>query len=163
MAQLSTPSTRGRKRHGLHIDMTPLVDLAFLLLTFFVLTRTLNKDYTLEVNKPEDKNGAVVDVSAERVLTLMLGAENKIYYERAREPMQTTDYSHQGIRKLLLDSKRDISRLVVIIKPMKESRYQNLVDILDEVSITKLSNYYLVKATHEDRERIARFNGVLSP
>src|ERR1700755_1207826 len=77
------------KKSSTKIDMTPMVDLAFLLLTFFMLTTTFNKPQTMEITmpekpKPEDKQPLVND---QKVLTLMLGKDNKIYwYIGVKEP-----------------------------------------------------------------------------
>lgn len=136
--------------------MTPMVDLAFLLLTFFVLTMTINKLYVLPVDKPEDDPAATRPaVKQERVLTILLGAEDKIYYFMSNNAPQTTYYNVSGIRKVILESKQQRADLVVLIKPMATSRYQNLVDIMDELSQAKLTNYYLVKPTREEQSLVA--------
>ena len=154
MAQVSTPRGRG-KRRSIHLDMTPMVDLAFLLLTFFVLTMTLNDQFVLEVNKPDDDNKTKrKEVKRERVLTLLLDAKDQIFYFQGDDPISTTSYGPTGIRKLISDSKVRHPDLVLLIKPTAKSRYQNLVDIMDEVDIAKLTDYYLVKDTPEDRAMI---------
>jgi biopolymer transport protein ExbD len=154
MAQVSTPGGRG-KRRSIHLDMTPMVDLAFLLLTFFVLTMTLNGQFVLQVNKPKDDDkGEQQVVKRERVLTLLLDANDQIFYFQGDDPVRRTGYGPNGIRKLIQDSQTKHPKLVVLIKPTARSRYQNLVDIMDEVDIAKLQYYYLVKDTPEDRALI---------
>lgn len=156
MAQISAPSGRGSRR-SLHIDMTPMVDLAFLLLTFFVLTMTINKKYALEIVKPEEDNTQdPPKVKQERVLTFLLGDDDRIYYFLGNDPVQITHYGETGIRKILTDARSTRSDLVLLVKPMSTSRYQNLVDILDEVHNAELKDYYIVKETPEDRALILK-------
>ncbi|MGC3948706.1 MAG: biopolymer transporter ExbD [Chryseolinea sp.] len=155
MAQITAPKGGRGSRRSLHIDMTPMVDLAFLLLTFFVLTMTINKKYALEIIKPdqEDDKKEPPLVKRERVLTLLLGDNDKIHYFLGDEAIKTTNYELDGIRHVLLDATSKRPDLIVLVKPMRTSRYQNLVDIIDEMDTTKL-RYYLVKETAEDRAMI---------
>ena len=155
MAQLS--ATRGRgKRHSLHLDMTPMVDLAFLLLTFFVLTMTLNEHHILEMQMPEqDLKTDPPPVKRERVLTLMLGEADKVYYYLGSDPVKTTDFRVDGIRQVIAQAMIKRNDLVILIKPGVKSRYQNLVDTIDEMDFAKMQRYYLVKETEEDRQLIA--------
>ena len=153
MAQLTSSPQRG-KRHTLHLDMTPMVDLAFLLLTFFVLTMTINEQHVLEMQMPEhDLKTDPPPVNRERVLTLLLGEKDLIYYFLGSERIQTTDYSR--VRNILAVALTRRPDLVILIKPTSRSRYQNLVDVIDEMNFAKMSRYYLVKETTEDRELIA--------
>ena len=155
MAQLSIPGGRGSRR-SLHLDMTPMVDLAFLLLTFFVLTMTINEEHVLKMQMPEqDTKTEPPEINQARVLTVLLGEANKVFYFQGSERVQVTDFAPTGIRKLLKESMIKRSDLVVLIKPTSKCRYQNLIDIMDEVRIAGLENYYVVKESAEDRE-IAR-------
>jgi biopolymer transport protein ExbD len=155
MAQLNAVPRRG-KRHSVHLDMTPMVDLAFLLLTFFVLTMTINEQHILEMQMPEqDVKTDPPPVRRERVLTLLLGGANKIYYFLGSDPVQTTDYSREGIRTVLAAALIKRHDLIVLIKPTSRSRYQNLVSIIDEMMFARMKRYYLVKETREDRRLIA--------
>jgi len=159
MAQLSAAPGRG-KRHSLHLDMTPMVDLAFLLLTFFVLTMTINKQYVLKIEMPEhDLKTEPPPVKRERVLTLLLGEANQIYYFLGGDPVQKTDYSTDGVRKIISAAMIKRNDLVVLIKPTAKSRYLNLVDIIDEMHFAEMQHYYLVKETAEDRQLIAEAFG----
>src|SRR6187551_1112293 len=92
------------KKGSTWIDMTPMVDLAFLLLTFFVMTTTLNKPQTMEITMPEKpKEGEKLpEVNEKHVLTLVLGEDDKVYwYIGITNPtVEVTDFSSEGIRKL---------------------------------------------------------------
>jgi biopolymer transport protein ExbD len=146
------------KKTSTRIDMTPMVDLAFLLLTFFVMTTTLNKPQTMEITMPEkpkaeDKQPVV---NEKRVLTLVLGAENKVYwYLGITDPkVELSNFSNDGIRKVLLQQNSQIKEMVVLIKPSDESKYKNVVDILDEMNISNIARFALVDITSVDKELI---------
>lgn len=113
------------KKHGAHIDMTPMVDLGFLLLTFFVLTSQFSKPKTMEINmpvKPKDTTNTT-KIDDETAMTLLLTEkEDKIYYYYGKfKPetsiLKTMDYSKDGIRKVLLKRNEDVIKQ---IKELKE-------------------------------------------
>lgn len=113
------------KKHGAHIDMTPMVDLGFLLLTFFVLTSQFSKPKTMEINmpvKPKDTLNTT-KIDDETALTLLLTEKaDKVYYYYGKfKPetsiLKTTNYSKEGIRKVF--RKRNES-VIEKIKELKE-------------------------------------------
>ncbi|MBL7782372.1 MAG: biopolymer transporter ExbD [Saprospiraceae bacterium] len=149
------------------IDFTPMVDLGFLLITFFMLTTTLAKPNILALVMPEKdiKKEDVEPVKESKVLTLLLGPNDKVYwYEGITDAkLDSTDYSAEGLRQVILNKMEKVkgqfgmedyedfktkeprkgSFINVIIKPTKDSRYKNLVDALDEMAITKV-RYYVI-------------------
>jgi biopolymer transport protein ExbD len=179
MAEIAQDGGGGRKKGGkvrskkmsTRIDFTPMVDLGFLLITFFMLTTTLAKPNILALVMPEKdiKLEDVEPVKESKVLTLLLGANDKVYwYEGISDAkLDSTDYAAEGLRSVILNKmdrvkeqfglqtyKRknkegveeefnDGSYINVIIKPMKDSRYKNLVDALDEMAICKV-RYYVI-------------------
>jgi biopolymer transport protein ExbD len=150
------------KKASTKIDMTPMVDLAFLLLTFFMLTTTFNKPQTMELTlpekpKPEDK---VPEVNEKKVVTLILGANDKVYwYNGITNPeVKVTDFSANGIRKVLMTQNSQIPGMILLIKPSDESRYKNMVDILDEMNITNMQRFALVPITPEDKDLVKESN-----
>jgi biopolymer transport protein ExbD len=165
MAEISSSTaspSKGKvrvKRMSTRIDMTPMVDLAFLLLTFFILTTTLQKPYLIPLQMPDQttvKNPP--PVSARRVLTFILGEQNEIYwYTGLKDPkLNVTDYSPKGIRNTLIQKKREIKDLIVLVKPAEKSRYQNLINIIDEMEILKVQ-YHMVKITPIDKALVKDF------
>jgi len=144
------------KKTSTRIDMTPMVDLAFLLLTFFVLTSTLSKPKTMEITLPEKpKEGdKQPEVNEKKVLTLVLGSNDKVYwYVGITEPeAKREDFSKNGIRKVLLEKKGEIRDMIVLIKAMDNSKYKNFVEILDEMSICNIQRYAIVDITPADKE-----------
>lgn len=141
------------KKQSTKIDMTPMVDLAFLLLTFFILTTTFNKPKTMEVNMPDkvDKPEDQTKINEKDILNLVLAEDNKIFWWIGLEPpVSTTNYSKDGVRKILLEQTRANPKMMVLIKPKDEARYENMVNILDEMDITNTQRYAIVEYTPDD-------------
>ncbi|WP_158728737.1 MULTISPECIES: biopolymer transporter ExbD [unclassified Flavobacterium] len=159
MAELNTGDGDGKKggkvrskKSNSKVDLTAMVDLAFLLITFFMLTTTLSKPQSMPLGLPdkeEDKTKEKpIKVDENRTLTVMLGDNNKMVYYMgllATPIAGPADiaYGKEGIRAELLKRKKSVVEytgdkdkgLIVIIKPGKKSNYRNLVDILDEMAI----------------------------
>ena len=182
MAEMQVADSGGGKKGGkvrskklsTRVDLTPMVDLAFLLITFFMLTTTLAKPQIMPVVMPE-KDVEQEDLQATKesqVLTLILHGDDKVYYyEGITEPtLDSTDYSAEGLRAAILDKKdrvrqqfpdkevedektgdkKYLSRMSVIIKPTKEARYKNIVDAFDEMKITNVSSYVLLDVSEQE-------------
>lgn len=142
------------KKQSTKIDMTPMVDLAFLLLTFFILTSTFNKPKTMEVTMPDkvDNPEEQTKINENDILNLVLAENDKIYWWIGLTPPATiTDYSKNGVRKVILEHNKANPKLMVLIKPKDESRYNNMVDILDEMDITATKRYAIVDYTPDDK------------
>ncbi len=165
MAEISQQGSGGKKNEKVRskktstrIDMTPMVDLAFLLLTFFVMTTTLNKPQTMEITMPEkpNKEDKLPEINEKNVLTLVLGKNNKVFwYMGITDPkVVLTDFSKDGIRKVLLEKKAELPKLVILIKATNDAKYRNMVDILDEMNISSIPRYALVDITPVDNELI---------
>jgi biopolymer transport protein ExbD len=150
------------KKASTKIDMTPMVDLAFLLLTFFILTTTLNKPQTMELTMPEKPKGdeKLPEVNEKKVVSIILGADNAVYwYHGITDPkVEKTDFSDTGIRKILMEKEKEIPGMIVLIKPGKDSKYKNVVDILDEMNITNMKRFAMVKITPVDEELVKEAN-----
>ncbi|WP_299709062.1 biopolymer transporter ExbD [uncultured Pontibacter sp.] len=148
---------------SVHLDMTPMVDLAFLLLTFFMLTTTFSKPQTMEINMPvkPDNPDEQIALKASNAMTIILGENDNLYYyfglgDPAENPeVQKTDYSSNGIRKVLISPQvRGNQKMTVLVKPMEKSRYKNVVDILDELKITDTNRFAIVDITDNDKELV---------
>ncbi|TXH23726.1 MAG: biopolymer transporter ExbD [Cyclobacteriaceae bacterium] len=150
-------SGKRKKRSSPRIDMTPMVDLAFLLLTFFVMTTTLMKNHGLEIQQPmADDSGRHREIKAEQVLNIVLGLNDQVYWYMGApgSKAEQSNFSSSGVRKLLLQKNQQIKDLYVFIKASDKSRYQNMIDMFDEVKITGVANYALVDLAPEDVELI---------
>lgn len=154
------------KKMSTKIDMTPMVDLAFLLLTFFMLTTTFAKPNVMQLTMPVKKTDDVEDtkIKASQAMTILLGKDNKAYYyfglntpndPTVQKPeLKVTNYSADGIRKVLLDRQRQRPEPIILIKATEDAKYKNMVDILDEMNITNQKKYALVKIAKEDETLI---------
>ncbi|MBT9391987.1 biopolymer transporter ExbD [Hymenobacter sp. NST-14] len=161
MANLPTaaPAARGikprAKKHAFHLDMTPMVDLAFLLLTFFMLTTTFSKPTVMQVAMPV--KGPETPVSELQSLTLLLDKNQQVHYFFGLNPgpdaagLRTTTFAADGLRQVLLGFRARQPEGVVLIKPTDESTYQNMVDALDEMNITDQKKYALVELSAADK------------
>ena len=151
------------KKMSVHLDMTPMVDLAFLLLTFFMLTTTFSKPQTMEINMPvkPDNEDEQIALKASNAMTIILGENDNLYYyfglgDPAENPeVLKSDYSANGIRKVLISPQvRGNEKMTVLVKAMEKSRYKNVVDILDELKITDTNRFAIVEIRDTDKELI---------
>lgn len=151
------------KKLSTRVDMTPLVDLAFLLITFFIFTTTMSTPAGMPLfmpkdTKEEDQNKAKESGS----LTVLLGKGNQVYYyegklDESASNFKTSSFDpHNGIRQVLIDKKRRTPSedLVVVIKPNEEATYRNTVDMLDEMTINDIKRFALVDITPQENQLI---------
>lgn len=141
------------------VDLTPMVDLGFLLITFFVFTSTISQPQVMNMTVPNDKDSSRDAIAESTALTVVLGANNTIYYYEGSSisalPLQTT-YAPDGIRKVLTDKRlRVISavgsdRMALIIKPSNRSTFKNLVNVIDESAICMIKRYYIDETAKDD-------------
>ena len=192
MAELNTGDGGGKKgsskvrskKSSAKVDLTAMVDLAFLLITFFMLTTSLSKPQSMDLGLPDKEDNPEKDidikVDQKRTLTIILGKDNKIKWfhgllsspEPNGAPTDGT-YGKNGIRKEILKRvvsvneycKRTMTNykegdgLIVIIKPTKKSNYRNLVDILDEMAIANVPTYAIVNdITPEEMKLVDEMN-----
>ena len=145
------PGVKKGKKLSTRVDLTPMVDLGFLLITFFIFTTTMSQPTAMrlflpkDADKPEDQNKA----KESGVITLLLGKDNNVFYyegQLASDGANFKSSNFKEIRTILIDKKRNTPEkdLVVIIKPSAECTYKNVVDILDEMAINVLKKYALV-------------------
>ena len=193
------------KKASTHIDMTPMVDLAFLLLTFFILTTTFSKPKTMDITMPVKDKVNEEDqskVPASQTMTILLTENDRIIwfrYKEGQDPATTTPETHiadfsmdspnsirkvmleqntlvynevkmveDSVKKGLIEDKPEVIKqhkawvkagekkgLIVLIKPDDKSKYNNLVDILDEMLVCNVGRYAIVDLTDSEKELIA--------
>lgn len=152
------PGVKKGKKLSTKVDLTPMVDLGFLLITFFIFTTTMSQPTSMNLNMPKDtdKQDDNTKVKESGSLTLMLGKSNVIYYYYGADPskMQTTGYKE--VRQIILDKKRSTPAddFFVIIKPDKDATYKNAVDVLDEMNINDVGKYAMVDPTPDEYSMI---------
>ena len=172
-----TPDTPKQvRRMNPHMDFTPMVDLGFLLITFFMLSTTLAKPQIMPLVMPDDDSGEHQALKHSKALTLLLGSENKVYWYEGldMDKMDSTSFERDGLRQVILQkmdkvqdqfglqSYHDVktgearqgSHLNVIIKPGVHARYKNLVDALDEMNICQIRYYCILDPSVEEAQKI---------
>ena len=165
MAEISAsdqaPKGKKARSHKLStkIDMTPMVDLGFLLITFFMLTTSLMKPVTMQLNMPDKiDDGQTSIIRCSESLNVVIDADNKVHYFQGEcnPEVHTTDFSGHGIRQVLFDYKRRIGdNFTVVIKSTDRAKYRNMIDLLDEMTITNNRHYAIVGITKEDEKQIS--------
>lgn len=177
MAELNTSAGSDRhkgfacsKKLSTRVDLTPMVDLGFLLITFFIFTYHMSKPKTMELYMPTEK-GDSSTTGESTALTVLAGDNNKIFYYHGSLKLAIqkglygfTNYSLQdGIgniiraKQIALDKMKPGYRkdLVLIIKPAEDSKYENVINILDEVLINNVLHYAIEEINTEDRNAMA--------
>lgn len=170
MAEIQTTTTANKhagskqKKLSTRVDLTPMVDLGFLLITFFIFTTSLSKPNAMKLFLPkEELNTPLTNIAKSKVLTILPAADNVVYYYYGDNAlaMQQTNFSEQGIRKIILEKRKEVAakfgdakETVVLIKPTDNATYQNMVDVLDEMLINNISRYMLLDADKEELQQI---------
>lgn len=141
-----------QRKKSTRIDMTAMVDVAFLLLTFFILTTTLARPSGLKMTLPE--NTGDINIRCSRMMEIYPGENGKVYWYAGcdRESISTTGYGEQGIRSVIRARLAENPELVITLKPTGAATYANLVDILDEMKITGAPRYALAPLADADLE-----------
>ena len=172
------PGVKKGKKLSTRIDLTPMVDLGFLLITFFMYTTTLAKPKTMEINMPyKDPNMKIEDqnkIKESVALTILLSKNHKIYYYEgmATDPnkppdLKATTFSQKnGIRDEIIAKKKMVDGLkssgalgpkdemTVLIKPDTTSTYSDLVNMLDEMNINDIRVYAIIDISDVDQNFI---------
>lgn len=181
MAELNTDAGGGKKgdkkvrskKSNAKVDLTAMVDLAFLLITFFMLTTSLSKPQSMDLGLPDkedkDKPEKDIEVADNRTMTILLGENNKVkwYMGQFGTPLEgpnDSSYGKAGIRQEILGKVKSVPEatgdpkkgLIVIIKMDKKTNYKNMVDILDEMAIAKVPTYALVDITPDEKALLSK-------
>jgi len=166
------PGVKKPKKLSTRVDLTPMVDLGFLLITFFVFTTTMSKPTVMKMNEPKDDTppDQQMKVKESAVMTILLGKADRIYYyygtlsaDSASQQFKTADF--KAIRQIILDKRNSVpdgdkpkSDLMYIIKADKEAKFKNVIDILDEMSINSIypGHYAEVDISETEASLIAK-------
>ena len=168
MIQPEPISNRKQKTYSkaaLKIDMTPLVDLGFLLITFFIFTTTMAEPYKTDLYMPADGDG--MEVGKSNALTVLLACNDSIYYYHGQlddaintKQVQVTNYNvTSGIGAVIRQKQKQLGNnkdeFVLMMKPLETSSYKNLMNALDEVMINNVKRYAIMEATDAEKEFIS--------
>lgn len=157
------PGVKKAKKLSTTVDMTPMVDLGFLLITFFIFTTTMAQPTAMnlympkDVDRPEEQN----KVKESGAFTIMLGKQDVIYYYEGLDPTKLKTATFKTIRDEIIRKKQNtnIEDLVMIIKPTIDATYKNTVDILDEMTINAIKRYAMVDISPQEYQLITITEG----
>jgi len=153
MAEVMTPESGNKKssrKKLIRVDMTPMVDLGFLLITFFMFTTNFSKPNVMDLGLPAKDPVVENEIDFRNQLTFILGENNRIFYyqkevkDLAKSDLKETTLQGMEISKLINSYKNRAPKpenFTIIVKPTDESNYKNFVDILDNLAITKNERY----------------------
>ena len=122
-----------KSRVGFRLDMTPLVDITFLLLTFFMLTTSMITPQKMEMNVPPELD-VPIEVKESELFTIRVRADGEIFVNVTGldEPEQVP---LKDLRKLVVDQNVELkNRCIVTLKASGEAPYGLVVQILDELN-----------------------------
>jgi len=164
------PGVKKGKKLSTRVDLTPMVDLGFLLITFFIFTTTMSQPTAMKLilpdnkAKPEEQNKA----KASGALTILLGKDNNVFYYEGQLQPNASNFkatNFKEIRDEIIHKKQttDTADLVIVLKPNDESTYKNVIDILDEMAINVIKRYALVDISPEEDYFLRKTEGENPP
>ena len=173
MAQLqlepiSTSKKNRARKAQLKIDMTPMVDLGFLLITFFIFTTTMSKAYETDLVLPDDTHLTTdpSKIPKSKALTILISGTESIYYYHGKwdealksKQIPLTNYDEiNGIGRVVREKQKllgnERNELLLMIKPLDNSYYNSVMNALDEILINDVKKYAIMDITQEERNWI---------
>ncbi len=168
------PGVKKAKKLSTRIDMTPMVDLGFLLITFFIFTATMSTPTTMRLIMPKDEKDPEnqTEVKESAALTILLGGNNGIYYYEGQMLADGSNFkssTYKEIREVIQTKRNNVMLmgkslgyhpdstdrdLVVVIKPNENATYKNTVDVLDEMTINNVRRFAIVDITQPEKDAI---------
>lgn len=155
------------KKKATRVDLTAMVDLAFLLITFFILTTTLSKPKSMELVMPDkdDKNDTQQAVAETKTMTLLLGKDDKLEWFvgiPGKSTPSVIGYGKNDLRKTLIEENQKIKNthggqpMIVIVKPSAKATYKNVVTVMDELNIVDIEQRAIVDITPVELDLLKR-------
>ena len=138
------------------VDLTPMVDLGFLLITFFIFTTAMSQPSIMKLSMPND-HGEPTAVIESGALTVLTGFNSEMYYYEGKlETAALKKIDLVDLRTILIRKKRSTPAddLFVIIKPLKNASYGEIINLLDELTINTIDRYTIVDITIEEEAMI---------
>jgi biopolymer transport protein ExbD len=145
-----------KKRINIRIDMTPMVDVIMLLLTFFMLTTVFSSPQTMEINIPPE-NETKVDVPESYLLTLRVTREGTIYYNIGIDMPKVVAFN--DLHSLLVESMKNTPKLICLLKVNRDAVYDTMVNIMDEINLAGVTRFSLAPFTDADGRVIQKVKG----
>ncbi len=143
-----------QRKKLIRVDMTPMVDLGFLLITFFMFTTNFTKPNVMDLGLPaKDPNPHPIDIphiDNLNQVTFILGKDNRVFYHQSNKDelnknnLKETNFSGINISKIISEAYNKAPKkenFTIIIKPTDDANYKNFVDVLDNIAISNKERY----------------------
>jgi biopolymer transport protein ExbD len=138
---LAGPSSKGKKkglrrpkrRISVRLDMTPMVDIAFLLLIFYMVSTVFSEPQAMEINLPPETE---VPVKESKVLTLRIDEYNTLYWNLSQ--VDPVPIPFDSLSPILISENQETADLITLIKIHKLAKYSMMVDIIDDIEVIEL-------------------------
>lgn len=144
-----------KRRMGIRMDMTPMVDVAFLLLTFFMLTTVFRRPQTLEIKLPPSSTKS--EISEAGLMIFRVDEEGSLFFSKGLGAPEKIEFS--TLPAFLKDKYREDPNAVILVKIDRKAKYQLMVDIIDELNLAKLSKYSVGTLAEEEKEELKKAAG----
>ncbi len=141
---------RAKRRIGIRIDMTPMVDVAFLLLIFFMVTAVFRTPQALEINLPPNDN-TTAQVAISKVLEIRV-LPDRAYWRNAQDPWARSDVAELTN---VFDRYKNDPNKIVIVRVDREAKFNSMVHIIDELDLAKLTRFSLQTLAPKEKEEVA--------
>ena len=141
-----------KRRVGIRIDMTPMVDVAFLLLIFFMVTTVFRTPQALEINLPPDEN-VQIQVAESKVMSVVVLDENRAFWKRGGKDVPWARTTVAGLEQVFTPYKNN-KDIVVVIKIDREAKFNNMVHIIDQLDLASLTRFSLGTLTPEEKAEV---------
>src|SRR5499427_8499932 len=147
---------KGKKRHkkrriAVRIDMTPMVDVAFLLLIFFMVTTVFRTPQALEINLPP-KEDVKVDIAQSKVLEIRVLPDNRAYWRNAQDPWARVEFANLG---RVFQPWKNSKDKVVIIRIDRDAKFSYMVDVIDDLDLANLTRFSLQTLDDKQKSEVA--------
>ncbi len=143
-----------KRRMGVRLDMTPMVDVAFLLLTFFMLTTVMRKQQTMEINLPPN-NETKVDIAESNLMTVYVDENDKIYYAVGTEKTPH-EIAESDLESFFKKKGQQNTKLVILLKFDRKSKYHMMVNVIDKLNLASLNRFSIAPLTDNDKKFLSK-------
>jgi biopolymer transport protein ExbD len=141
------------RRLGIRIDMTPLVDVAFLLLTFFMFTTSMSRPQTMEINLPPDAS-VKVEIAESNLLTLRINDKGTMFWNTGIESPKKLEQA--DLRKFLKEKSTANPKLTVLVKVDRQGKFEMMVNTIDELNLAQIQRFSIAPLLDADRALMAK-------
>ena len=142
---------RPKRRLGVRIDMTPMVDVAFLLLIFFMVTTVFRTPKALEINLPPKKIEQQVPKSKTFLIRIL--ADGRLYWQDGASSQPWTRSSTAELKSVLAPYNGQTEKIMVV-NIDRDAEFENMVNTLDELHAAKLTRFSITPLTDKDKAEV---------